>query len=248
LKSILFRPPVLARLFLSCVATLTISGAFAQALTEKANGLHIEHQASDGTTNGIIVPTELREQTDRYKISLRERGFVESDDSDPPAIYALARIKERKAMAILKGRPNDPATQGFYDLRLGEKVDGNTMALTPTLLDEGYFSSRSERYVMIGQPAVMQLYTDTEFGTLWIQEEPAGTVIVEGMPDNVKIGVDSGKMMDIKYREGAWSTVVGLVVDDRYIEVEAIKKLNKSERVRFLELVGNLAAKYRVTK
>lgn len=194
----------------------------------------IEHPY--GSPMKLFLPDELDNKIKKNKDSLSKHGYIEEVDTPPRADYVKERMAERLASANLKGVSHTLENLGFQEL---DSVNYGALPFKITLLDEIYISENSDKFLLLGGQKLKQMYTDTEFGTLLIDEMINATTTL-GSP-NIEINGEPATFTYIKYKGQKWATAVYAPVGNRLFIVEADRKLTGRQKDKFLELVTDLS-------
>lgn len=198
--------------------------------------------ATDGAsgTVGAIMPPELRALHQSRRAQLAKSGYFEDLDSPPRAEYVLARMEERRAWAATNDRLNDFEALGFEPVEVAERRGFSGMRQVPTLLPKQYREPGSEGFLFSGGPRVKQLYTETSFGTLLI-DEAAHSYVDLGTP-NIKVGGYPGVIFGIKHKDNQWATVLIAQIGNRAMMIEADQLFDLETKAKFVKMAGQLAA------
>lgn len=170
--------------------------------------------------------------------TLAALGYIDRSHEIPRAEYVQARMQERMSLAETAGKDKSPANLGFYDV--SEGLPPAAQAYEPALMQRRFLSGRSRSYLLPGGDSIKQLHTETQFGTIIIDEFKNATVVLES--PNTKVNGHPATVTHLRYQGDRWATAVYVAAGKRFFVVEADRKLVGKQRDVFLEMARTLVS------
>jgi hypothetical protein len=133
---------------------------------------------------------------------------------------------------------SDSRGAGFKELdKAGYEVFADA-SFNPAVLDESYLSTDSRSYVDSTGSEILQLHTDTKYGTVLI-EEFIDTVSYGGAEPNTLIDGKPANIVHIEYSDG-WATAVYVQHGTSFFVVESDRRISDGSIPDYLEMVEKL--------
>lgn len=196
--------------------------------------------APGGQVVGAVLSPELAAVHKQRIRDLATKGYIEMLDREPRADYVLARMDERRAMASLQGRPDDPKLLGFERLSAVEARGFSSLPFKPSILPARYRKADSEGYLLSGGSRLKQLHTRTEFGTLLIDESANSTIDLGA--SNAEVARHTAVLVPIKHKNGRWATMVLTEANGRAFLIECDSLITGEEKSAFLAMASDVVA------
>lgn len=218
-----------------------LSGSIGHASGEDSVGDQtepVEILAPDGTPTGLVLPPEQREAGKRNEASLAKRGFVEMLDEPRRVDAVMAKMEERRVAARKRGKEGDPDELGFMEFTRDQYVAFSKAPYNPATLDPKYLTAETKSYLLMGSPMITQLHSNTQFGSLLIEEYP-NTKSSDTTP-NTWIAGQPATMAHIKYSGDAWASALYVQHGSSFFVFETDKKVRENSVPRFLEMAESL--------
>lgn len=191
-----------------------------------------------GMTMGAIMTPQMRLDYERIRNSLAANGYVEKFDTIPRPDYVLNRLEERRQLAIVAGRPDDAEILGFYAMESVHARGYAELPFVPRFLPQSYRDADSDAFLVVAGNHITQVYTQTVFGALLIDEFENATVSIG--TENARIAGNPAVVVPVKHGSGKWATVVLAQQGNRVLVVESNQLLIGEKRKGFLQLVESL--------
>lgn len=211
---------------------------FGQEAIESDSGTLIRSMTASGEVAEVVLPREQAEIGRKNEANLAEKGFVEMLDEPPRAQYTMDRMNDRRKAAMANGRGNDPIELGFYDLSNGRTVDFSSLHFRPTIVNSKYLTENSMSYLLSGHPTFTQLHTNSQFGTIMI-DEMVNTTSSGGNP-NIEVAGVPATFYHVKYEGEKWATIVELQHRSNYFVIECDRKLIGKDKQDFIEMADDI--------
>ncbi|MFK8017020.1 MAG: hypothetical protein AB8G17_16465 [Gammaproteobacteria bacterium] len=206
--------------FIICAAVLTVSTTvtFAQG---------------SGAPRAAL-PDELQSAHESAKQQLRGRGYFEQLDRVPESEYVLTRIEQRRVEFERQNRALNPEDLGYYSM---EQYDARRAPFKLHRVPNQVVRAGSKNYVLPSKIRVRRIYTQTEFGTLLVEQGGGGITLDE---PNVDIGGQKAKLVTTRHDDDKWATTVYASGSGFVFRVEANRRLVGDELDRYLAFVTSI--------
>lgn len=208
--------------FLISFSLSASSSTFAQQTSEPQLG---PLQRLDGPQ--VVLPPDQIEERRKNRESLRNSGEVQMLDDPRRTNEALPMVQDSNGRGT-----------GFKELdKAGYGVFADA-SINPAVLDESYLSPDSRSYVDSAGSEILQLHTDTKYGTVLI-EEFIDTVSYGGAEPNTLIDGKPANIVHIEYSDG-WATAVYVQHGTSFFVVESDRRISDGSIPDYLEMVEKL--------
>jgi len=178
---------------------------------------------------------ELRAEEDQVRQNLQQLGYVDKSYMAPRARFVADRIAERRAKAQRQGLAHSPQALGFYTLDTLTAEAVEKLPFVPTMVPEEFINSaRLDNYLLLGGHRLKQMYHDTPFGTLLVDEFPNTQSRLEA--PNREVAGEPATLLHLKHQGKAWATALYVQKGDRLFLFEADQRLEGRQVDEFLRM------------
>ncbi|GAB4194362.1 MAG: hypothetical protein Tsb002_25810 [Wenzhouxiangellaceae bacterium] len=178
---------------------------------------------------------ELRAEEDQVRQNLQQLGYVDKSYMAPRARFVADRIAERRAKAQRQGLAHSPEALGFYTLESLTPEAVGKLPFVPTMVPEEFINSaRLDNYLLLGGHRLKQMYHDTPFGTLLVDEFPNTQSRLEA--PNREVAGEPATLLHLKHQGADWATALYVQKGDRLFLFEADQRLEGHQADEFLRM------------
>jgi len=192
----------------------------------------------DGNETGLVLPPEQLEAGKKNQDSLTHRGFVEMLDESRRVDLVISRMEELRAVAVRKGRPDDPDLLGFIEFTPDQYLNFRRSGNAPVTLDQKYLLPESRSFMIRESPTITQLHSSTQFGNVLIEEYP-DTESSYTRP-NIMVAGQPGILAHIKYQGNSWASALYIQYGSSFFIIETDRKIEPDMQPEFLEMIDDL--------
>ncbi len=198
---------------------------------------------------GVALPPQVKEKHDRNLESIDTAGFIDRPEQVRRSEYVTERIELRRNLARERhsatgSRLDDPDLLGYFDLGAAPHghphLSNHRFRFYPTIVPGKFLKRNSKTYVVPGGTRIKQVHTDTDFGTLIVDEFVNSTTNLYNT--NLVIDGNDAFLTRIRYKEHQWATILYAPVGSRLFVLECNRNLSAQETESFVELARQLIA------
>jgi hypothetical protein len=211
---------------------LFCSAAQAQDITRQQGAINVL------AAPGAVMPSELESLHKQDMSNLLTQGYIERLEDEPRAEYIQSRMAERRADVQRRKLAESRETLGYVELDADQTALGQ-LPHRPTILPSKFLRTGSIGYVLLGGHKLKQLHTNTQFGTLVIDEILNSSTTIEA--PNATIAGQPAKLVRIKHKGDKWATVIYAPSGDRLLIVESNRRIDGKSEDEFVKMVEELS-------
>ncbi|CAA0121165.1 Uncharacterised protein [Halioglobus japonicus] len=185
----------------------------------------------------IMSPEDQR----KYTTAIQQRqmdGYLSKENEEPRYEYIVDKMASFKEAAKLKNGEMNSHDLGYIDITGQDYVDIDSLPFRPAIVPGHFLEKENRSYLLLGGNRLKQIYSDSVFGTL-IVDEFENTRMKLDQP-NVMVNGQSATFTYIKYKGEQWASVLYAPAGNRLFILEAGEKLSDDKRDSLIRLAESL--------